>query len=88
MRPAGQWVHSGSLGSLGCAQVVLGFIRGHRVPAGAPWKLSAGSLDSHGCAAGVVGVIQGRWVDAVRPEGRGVHSGSLGSRRVHSWSLC
>ena len=57
VRPWGRWVHPGSLGSLVCAQGVVGFIRGH-------WVLSslAGSLGSLRYDLGVVGFTRGRWV--------------------------
>ena len=59
------WVHSESLGSLGCALGVVGFILRRWVH----W----------GCALGATGSIPGRQVLGVRPGGRLVHQGSLGS---------
>ena len=37
VRPEGRWVYPWSLGSLGCALGVVGFIRGRCVNSGAPW---------------------------------------------------
>ena len=44
VRPGGRWVHPGSLGSLRCALIIVGFIRGRLVHSGSPW----GSLGSSG----------------------------------------
>ena len=63
--PGGRRVHPCSLGSLGRALEVVGFIRVRNVHYGAPW----GSLGSFG----LVGFIQAR-----HRRGR-IHSGSLGS---------
>ena len=79
MRPRGRRVRWGSLGSLGWALVVIGFVRGRWVHCAAPF--------------GVVCFVLGNWVrwgeslgsfgDArffgVRPGCRGVRSGSMGS---------
>ena len=57
VRPGGRRVHPGSLGSLGRALGVVGFIRGNWVNWGAPW----GSSDSSG-VTGLTGVRPGcRW---------------------------
>ena len=69
--PWGHWVHSGSLGSFGCALGVVGFLLvpwwslgSFGVVGLAPWGRwdHTGSLGSFGCALGVVGFIRGRWV--------------------------
>ena len=63
----GLGVHSGLLGSRGCALLVNRFIRGRWVHWGAPW----GSLGSSGFAG---------FID-MRPDGRWEHPMSLGSLR-------
>ena len=65
MRSGGRRVHPGSLGSLGCALGVVGFIRGTLVHSDARWW-SFGSYD----VAGFIGLCPGR----LR-----VHTGLLGS---------
>ena len=89
-------VRSRSLGSLGCAEGVVGCARGHRVNWSALWgrRVRSGWLGSLGCAMVVVGFIRGVWVYTAAPwwsSGSfgvfgfiGVHPGS---RPVHSGSL-
>ena len=96
MSPMGHWVHPGSLGSLGCALVVVGFVWGHSC---APWV----SLDSFGivrftrvrpagrwfhpeswgsllCAQCVVEFVRGHWVLSSLGS-----SGSLGVYSGATW---
>ena len=94
MRPEGLLAQPGSLGSLGCAHVFIGFIRVRWVHSCAP----SGSLGSFRWALGVVGYFLGCWVHSgapwvslsssgvieftrVRPGDQWVHPGSLGSLR-------
>ena len=82
VRPGCCRVHSGWLGSGGCALGVVGFMRDRWVHDGASW----GSSGSFGCSLGHSGVPWG-WSGSLvvvgftrlRPVGRRVHSGSLGS---------
>ena len=80
VRPGSRRVRSGSMGSLRCALVVVGIVRGRLVQWGTPW----GSSGSCGVA----------WISALCPVLRWVRSGSLGlvgcslgCGRVLSWSL-
>ena len=93
VRPGCRCVHPWSLGSLGCALLVVGFIRGGtQVCPGGSW-VHPGSLGSLGCALGVVAFIRGRWIPSpwgslgsygvvwftlVRPWCLWVHPGSFG----------
>ena len=78
LRPGCRRVHSGSLGSFGCAPVVVCFIRGREVHSGAPGcrRVHFVSLGSFWCALGVVRFISGRSVHF------GAFWGSLGSLGV------
>ena len=64
VRPGGGRVRLGSLRSLGCALVVVGFVRGRWIHWVSPW-----------CMSGSLGVP---WFIGVRPGGRRVRSGTLG----------
>ena len=92
VRAGGRWVHPGSLGSVGFALGVVGFIRGRWIPSGSPW--------------GSFGSLGGRWVQVVGftwllSVGRCVHPWSFRSlgfslgvvgyirgRWIYSGSLC
>ena len=67
VHPEGRLGNQGSLYSLGCTLGIVGFIRGRWVHRGAPWVSSSSSR-----VAGFIGV---------RPEGRSIHPGLLGSSR-------
>ena len=68
--PGSRWGHTGSLGLLGFAMAVVGFIR-----------VRPGSR-SLGFVLGVVGFIRCRWVHSVSHWGHWVHPVSLGSHRI------
>ena len=68
VRPGYRLVHSGSLGSLGCALGVVGFFLGRWIHSSVTWE-SLGSLGVVGCVLGVVGFIRGRWVHIGAPSG-------------------
>ena len=87
-----RWVHEGrlihprSLGSLGCAMGLVGFIRGGWVHSGVPWG-SLGSFFSFGSLGSALGALGSCWslgssevvgFTCVRYVGRCVHPGSFG----------
>ena len=96
MRPGGRLVHPGSLGSLRCALVIIGFIRVRLVHSGALWAAlgSCGSFGSsevvwfirvHPAGVGfmfVVGIVRGRWVHSSAPWGSLCSSVVVGFTRV------
>ena len=65
--PGVRWVHPGSLGSLRCAQAVIGFIQSRWVHSGAPWLTFDSSRAALGYAFGVVEFILGHWFHSVAP---------------------
>ena len=76
-----RWVHPGSLGSLGFALGVVGFIRGHWVDEGAPWR----SFSSSGVVV-FTRVRPGcRWVHSVSLDSLGFGLGVVGFMRGRSF---
>ena len=81
-----RWVHPGRLGSLWCANGVIGFILGRWVHSGAPWV-------SLGSSRVALGYARGGWVHPVSLESLGSALGVGGfirNRCVHSdtpWGL-
>ena len=101
VRPVCCRVYLKSLGSVGCALGVVGFIPSRWVDMGAQWRSSVSSRVvgfiwarpgcrrvhpvAFGCALVIVGFIRGRWVPWSAPWGSSGSSGVAGFTGVRPW---